>query len=231
MKQNITNTQKVIRKRPWSQDEDIKILELIQIFGPSNWTQIAQQLQSRKGKQCRERWHNHLNPLIKRSPWNEDEEWILYLYHKIFRNKWSQIAKYINGRTDNSIKNHWNSGMKKKLNQFQRKFNQIKQKVLREGVSVLSEYDLEQKSIIQTILIDRISQNKQKQSDLMLSSLKNLKKTKTDNLYYEKFIEQEQIIEQNNLNSELDQQSDSYFDSNNKFLVSKNQVDNDYNFY
>ncbi|CAD8192470.1 unnamed protein product [Paramecium octaurelia] len=56
MKQNITNNPKVIRKRPWSEDEDMKVLELIQTFGPQKWTQIAQYLQGRVGKQCRERF-------------------------------------------------------------------------------------------------------------------------------------------------------------------------------
>ena len=59
-----------------------------------------------------------MNPNIKKSPWNEEEEWILYLYHRAIGNKWADIAKNILGRTDNSIKNHWNSGMKRRLEEF-----------------------------------------------------------------------------------------------------------------
>ncbi|CAK59895.1 unnamed protein product (macronuclear) [Paramecium tetraurelia] len=213
MKQNITNNPKVIRKRPWSEDEDMKVLELIQTFGPQKWTQIAQYLQGRVGKQCRERWHNHLNPSIKRSPWDEDEEWILYLYHKVFRNKWSEIAKHIIGRTDNSIKNHWNSGMKKKQNEFSYKFNQIKLKFQREGLSTLNEYDIQQKRILEAILYNkplRIEQNQFSENDNLEQPQIQQKKIRIEVLQSEKYTdlelikEDEQMIQQNYQHHELD---------------------------
>mmetsp|Transcript_20894 Transcript_20894/g.26437 ORF Transcript_20894/g.26437 Transcript_20894/m.26437 type:complete len:339 (+) Transcript_20894:325-1341(+) len=102
-------------KGPWSPEEDELVKQLVEKYGPRSWSVIAKHLKGRIGKQCRERWHNHLDPTINREPWTEEEDDLLIEKHEELGNKWAEISKYFNGRTDNMIKNRWNSTIRRRV--------------------------------------------------------------------------------------------------------------------
>ena len=85
--------------------------------GAKNWTQVAKSLPGRIGKQCRERWHNHLDPNITKRKWTVDEDMLIVKLHLVHGNRWCDIAKQVDGRTDNAIKNRFNSNLSKRLNE------------------------------------------------------------------------------------------------------------------
>lgn len=104
------------RKGPWLQAEDDLLLQLVNEHGPHDWSYIAEHIQGRVGKQCRERYYNHLAPDVRKDAWTPDEDEAIIHQHHINGNKWTVIAKALgNGRSPNSIKNRWHSSLKNKL--------------------------------------------------------------------------------------------------------------------
>ncbi|KAK7842577.1 transcription factor MYB53 [Quercus suber] len=108
-----------LKKGPWTPEEDQKLVDYIQKHGHGSWRALPKLAGlNRCGKSCRLRWTNYLRPDIKRGKFSEEEEQIIINLHAVLGNKWSAIATNLPGRTDNEIKNFWNTHLKKKLLQM-----------------------------------------------------------------------------------------------------------------
>ncbi|KAG2676370.1 hypothetical protein I3760_12G050100 [Carya illinoinensis] len=134
----------VMNKGAWTAEEDQKLSQYIEIHGAKRWKTVAFKAGlNRCGKSCRLRWLNYLRPNIKRGNISDAEEDLILRLHKLLGNRWSLIAGRLPGRTDNEIKNYWNSHLSKKISKEKKSETSTKQKIVPKEPCVIPHVDVE----------------------------------------------------------------------------------------
>ncbi|XP_074290757.1 uncharacterized protein LOC141617458 [Silene latifolia] len=115
---DVDGSEELLKKGPWTAAEDAVLVEYVRKHGEGNWNAVQRNTGLRRcGKSCRLRWANHLRPNLKKGPFSVDEQRLIIHLHSKLGNKWARISQHLPGRTDNEIKNFWNTRVKRRLRQ------------------------------------------------------------------------------------------------------------------
>ncbi|KAK8878656.1 hypothetical protein M9Y10_005436 [Tritrichomonas musculus] len=113
------------KKRKWTTEEDYLLSQAVNTYGVDSWNLVAQKIENRTGKQCRERWMSSISPTLIKDTWSPQEDLILIRKQSEFGNKWTLIHNFLPGRSNTAIKNRWKCLCRRSMSKHQRDFKQI----------------------------------------------------------------------------------------------------------
>ncbi|XP_010465061.1 PREDICTED: myb-related protein Zm1-like [Camelina sativa] len=153
-----------VRRGPWSDEESERLRAFIEKNGHPNWRSLPKLAGlMRCGKSCRLRWINYLRPGLKRGNFTKEEEDTIIHLHQAHGNKWSKIASHFPGRTDNEIKNVWNTHLKKRLMKRKSSSLSSSEDVTNHSVSSTSSSSSSVSSVLKDVIINSVKPNQEEE--------------------------------------------------------------------
>jgi len=187
-------------KGPWTIEQDRKLLDWVKREGPGQWSQCAEFITGRSGKQCRERWFNTLNPDVKKGNWTPEEDFIIFDSYRQFGSHWTKIAEKLPGRTENSIKNRFYSTLRRISS---------RKKVEKNQIECVSSSSIPLNKLVEYL------------PEALLEKTMNFIKFKNENKTEKISLESEKGNNSKNINCHMQQYNGMKNDNNNQMMINQ----------